>query len=60
MAIARRTFVLEGDLHYVYHLTPVFHNIEPDWNRFGLIIVLHIIPNIIMKSFYPCLRNPKF
>eukprot|EP01012_Entosiphon_sulcatum_P052582 TRINITY_DN7226_c0_g1_i3.p1 TRINITY_DN7226_c0_g1~~TRINITY_DN7226_c0_g1_i3.p1 ORF type:complete len:1840 (+),score=235.77 TRINITY_DN7226_c0_g1_i3:85-5604(+) len=31
---ARRSFVMDNELHLVFHLTPVFHGIEPAWDRF--------------------------
>eukprot|EP00906_Rhabdomonas_costata_P003286 RCo005025 len=31
---ARSNFVMSNELHLVYHLTPVFHGIEPDWKLF--------------------------
>lgn len=35
---ARSKFVLQGELHLVYELTPVYHNIEPDWDLYFNII----------------------
>ena len=31
---ARDSFNLNNELHLVYHLTPVFHGIEPEWKSF--------------------------
>src|SRR4051812_927802 len=41
---ARKNFVLDTELHLVYQVTPIFHNIEPNWDVYPFNLSIRYFP----------------